>query len=319
MNQHILESFNQDTQIQTMFYSTFKRVMTQYYTFDYREKAGSIQFPGVKTSIQVDFQWTHAHTNIKDSTLEFDYMMIMTPKPQTPRLPQSSELTLPKDGPSEYSRMYFVDKQLILDVANVILPKVVNMPIMPNGVPKDSYWQLELWNLQKVLPDLLMAYPMKEQDDFHLLVNYVPSKSNLVLKPFRKFSDHPYYRLSGLYFDIDFIREGEDLDLLLKVGASLYVDLYAVVEEDPKTNMITMKFTAVSGDMTAEVIKDDNKGGFTFRRGLDEFLDEGFNDYLCRQLGHKAFGSGLQFEDYAHKGGVTYSEPTDDGVYIYLD
>ena len=317
MTQHITEAFDKDQQIPTLLVSTFTRVMTNYYTYDYREKTGFIEFNKLKTKILVDFQWTDATTNLKDTTVEFEYQMRLTPTPTNPRL-NSIMVPPPKDAPTEYSRMYFVSKQVILDAANIVLPKVIDMPILINMIPADSYWQLEFWNLQKVLPDLLMRYPDNEQTDFHLLINYLPQLSNPVLTPYRKFSDFPVYRLSGLQFSVDFIKEGTP-EILLKTNNSLWVDLQLVVEERAPKNMIVVKFTATHGDMTNEQYNDNQKGGFVFRRGLDEFLDEGFNDYLCKQLGYGAFGSGLQFEDYSHKGGILYTEPQDDGVYIYLE
>ena len=83
--------------------------------------------------------------------------------------------------------------------------------------------------------------------------------------------------------------------------------------------MITLKFYAVTGNAFATESFEDMEGGFIYTYGLAEFLSEGLNDYFIAKLGHFAFGSGLQFQDFSHKGKIDSYEVTNDGVYIYLD
>ena len=167
------------------------------------------------------------------------------------------------------------------------------------------------------MPDLLMKFPEGDKTTVVLKLSYLPDESVLKLEAKRKFSDFPFYEISGMRYQVDFLME-DTKDVLLSTKITLYADMYVEMFENVK-NHITMRFNAVYGDVTAEVIDDRKKGGFVFRRGLDEFLDEGFNDYLCRQLGHGAFGSGLVFYDLAHRHGVSYAIPKDDGVLIFME
>jgi hypothetical protein len=315
---HIVATFNTDTQLQSKFVNTFAKIMEKYYYEEYRDKTGSIEFTDLKTKINVFFAWTSTKTNIKDNTLEFDYTIKFTSvgSDKVMELPYHPIIA---DAPDAYSRMYFVDKQLIMDVANVILPKYINQPIFNNDIPKDSYWQLKLWNLQKVLPDVLMINDNQDNETFTIYVDYVPQLSTPKLDVVKHFSDFPYYRVSGLIFNATFILYNTTTPLL-KATFNLSADLTPSVTETAKDNKITVSFTATTGrTFVLNAWEEEKVGGFIFYRGLDEFLSEGLNDYFIKQLGHYAFGSGLSFEDFAHKGGISYVEPREDGVYIYLD
>jgi len=207
--------------------------------------------------------------------------MELNPVPLTTAetLPATQKIKYDGDEPTDFSRRYFIGKEIIIDTAKIILPKLHEYYILP-PIPEDSYWQLEFWNLQKVMPDLLMKFPEGEKTMVVLKLSYLPDESVLKLEAKRKFSDFPFYEISGMRYQVDFLME-DTKDVLLSTKITLYADMYVEMFENVK-NHITMRFNAVYGDVTAEIIDDKKKGGFVFRRGLDEFLDEGFNDYLCR-------------------------------------
>jgi hypothetical protein len=315
---HLATTLNKNNTIPTLFSEKFSTVLEAYYNENYRYKNGLLIFDDLNTKFNVIFKWLLAKTNPSEMTLDLTYAMSLIPTPVASVSSPQFDNIQPTNAPAEYSRMYIIDNMLILNVANIVLPKYQNKPILPNDVPKDSYWELELWNLQKALPDVLFLNPNSEDEDFHILVNYNDGLSKPTLDVVYHYEDFPYYRISNLVFDLEFLNQ-EATEAYLKVQCTIWVDLVPVVTEDPSSNMIIATFQAVRGDAIATVVEEWKNGGFVNSRGLDEFLDEGLNDYMIKQLGHSAFGSGLKFQDFSHKGGISYVEPMKDGLYIYLD
>ena len=291
---------NGNAQVQTFFANKFATVLDNYYHEEYRDKTGLLIFEKMQTKINVLFKLNDVHTNVNENTLEFDYLIDLKPYP----IAFNTLLSNAKQSlyaPKEYSRMYFIDKQMILDVANIILPKYINKAIFPNDVPEDSYWTLKLWSLQKVMPDLLLLLPDQDLVPFHINIDYLPALSTPVLEVVKHFDDFPYYRVSNLTFQIELVKQ-DSTKYLMKALINVWADLAPVVTEVTENNLVIASFNAIRGDAMAYNVEDWHEGGFVTPRGLDEFLDEGLNDYMIKQLGHQVFGSGLMFQDFSHKG-----------------
>ena len=161
---------------------------------------------------------------------------------------------------------------------------------------------------------MLLLHPDADKDDFHLELIY-RDDSSLKLQALNIFGESFHYRLSGMMYNITMIQK--DGNQLLKCIANLYVDLYPTVEVESKTTMI-LKINAVNGGSSIVYAEDNEYGGFIHSRGLEEFLYEGLNDFMIKQLGHKAFGSGMRFVDHSTHSGDISVMPLEDGIYITL-
>ena len=154
---HILEALQKDVQIQNYYEKKFTEVLSTYYNYDYKDSTGLITFDKLDLRVTILFTLTGIQSNIIDRTLEFNYNDVLMPGPI---IKSSQHFDIEEDDhrriisshgikafPSDYSRRYFMDKEVISHIFSIILPKYVGKVILPTDIPKDSFWELDFDHL----------------------------------------------------------------------------------------------------------------------------------------------------------------------------
>jgi hypothetical protein len=319
VKKRILSAFADDSAktFETLYTSLFTTKLGGWYFGEYNDDKNTfVAYDDLNTKVIYTFQFRNMRANVAENSIDFTYAILMR-SAYNYKTTKKSELMAPKDASielNEYSRMYVIAKDIITNTANIILPIATPYIILPNDIPKDSYWELELWNFQKVLPDVLLLHENSEKDDLHIVALY-QSDSQLKLTSLNVFGDYYHYRLSGLRYVVNFIQQ--DMNPLLNCEIELYVDLFPSITVESETIM-ALNFRAGGGGSRVISSTDTSYGGFINNRGLEEFINEGLNDYLIKQLGHKVFGNGMKFIDHSKNKGIVEVMPQEDGIYITL-